>query len=141
MTVAVAIVAVSLLRSIATFSAEGVLVGFVRAFVTAGGLFVVLYPMYYIFPDADVSVVEIVPGTAFAAVSLTIAHVLFTAFKSGGTGGNLIASILVLLTWLYITGRSCFSESRSMLCCRIGRKTSISRQLRVVLRWPAVATT
>lgn len=103
-TVALAIVGVSLLRSVVTFTADGILVGFLQAIVTAGGLFVVLYPMYYIFPDADVSIVEIVPGTAFAAVSLTLAHVLFTTFKSGGSGGNLIASILVLLTWLYITG-------------------------------------
>lgn len=103
-TAALAIVAVSLLRSAVTFTADGILAGFLRLAVTAGGLFVFLYPMYYIFPDADVSVVEIVPGTAFAAVSLTVAHVLFTTFKSGGSGGNLIASILVLLTWLYIIG-------------------------------------
>lgn len=60
--------------------------------------------MYYIFPDTDVSPLEIVPGVAFAAVGLTIAQVIFTAFKSGSTGGNLIASILVLLSWLYIIG-------------------------------------
>ncbi|MEF8841320.1 MAG: YihY/virulence factor BrkB family protein [Haloarculaceae archaeon] len=103
-TVALAIVAVSLIRSVVTFTADGILVEALQTIVTAGGLFVVLYPMYYIFPDADVSLVEIVPGTAFAAASLTVAHVLFTTFKTGGTGGNLIASILILLTWLYITG-------------------------------------
>lgn len=103
-TVALAIVGVSLLRSQVTLSADGPVGLLLRTIVTAGGLFVVLYPMYYIFPDADVSVVEIVPGTAFAAIGLTVAHVLFTTFKAGGTGGNLIASILVLLTWLYVAG-------------------------------------
>ena len=87
-----------------TFTADGILVGFLQAIITAGRLFVVLYPMYYIFPDADISIIRIIPGTAFAAVSLILAHVLFTTFKSGESGGNLIASILILLTWLYTTG-------------------------------------
>ncbi|MFC6974330.1 YhjD/YihY/BrkB family envelope integrity protein [Halomicroarcula sp. GCM10025709] len=60
--------------------------------------------MYYIFPDADCSFVEVVPGTAFAAVGIAVAQVVFTAFKSGSAGGNLVASILVLLTWLYVVG-------------------------------------
>lgn len=29
---------------------------------------------------------------------------VFTVVKSGATGGNLVASILVLLTWLYVIG-------------------------------------
>lgn len=103
-TVGLAIVGVSLLREVVTVSVEGPLTAALAALVTAAGLFVVLYPMYYVFPDADVSVVEVVPGTAFASVGLTVAHVLFTTFKSGGSGGNLVASILVLLTWLYVTG-------------------------------------
>lgn len=101
-TVALAIIAVSLLRGAVTGVTGGTPVAVLRTVVTAVGLFVLLYPMYYVFPDADVSFVETVPGTAFASVGLTVAHFLFTTFKSGGTGGNLIASILVLLTWLYI---------------------------------------
>ena len=102
-TVALAIIAVSLSWSALASVAGGPLASVLRTTVTVVGLFVVLSPMYYIFPDTDVSVVEIVPGTTFAAVGLTLAHFLFTTFKAGGTGGNLIASILVLLTWLYIT--------------------------------------
>jgi membrane protein len=101
-TVALAIIAVSLLRNAVVGTTDGTLVAILRTVVTAVGLFVLLYPMYYVFPDTDVSVVEIVPGTAFASVGLTVAHFLFTTFKAGGTGGNLIASILVLLTWLYV---------------------------------------
>lgn len=103
-TVALAIVAVGLLRSAVAAIVDGTLAALLRTGVTVVGLFAVLYPMYYVFPDTDVSFVEVVPGTAFAAAGLTVAHFLFTTFKSGGAGGNLIASILVLLTWLYIIG-------------------------------------
>ena len=102
-TVALAIIAVSVSRNALASVAGGPLAPVLRTTVTVAGLFVVLSPMYYVFPDTDVSVAEIVPGTTFAAIGLTVAHFLFTTFKAGGTGGNLIASILVLLTWLYIT--------------------------------------
>lgn len=101
-TVTLAIVAVSLIGSrLAVIGTVGM--GF-RALATVVGLFVVFYPMYYIFPDTDVSTLEVVPGTAFAAVGVAVAQAAFTVFKSGATGGNLVASILVLLTWLYVIG-------------------------------------
>ncbi|MBV0922667.1 YihY/virulence factor BrkB family protein [Halomicroarcula limicola] len=103
-TVALAIVGVSVLGNAVSVEGGGVLGTVLRGSVTAAGLFVVFYPMYYVFPDTDVTFAEIVPGTLFAAVGLTVAQALFTTFKSGGAGGNLVASILVLLTWLYIIG-------------------------------------
>jgi membrane protein len=70
------------------------------------GLVVTFFPMYYIFPDADVSVRETVPGLVVAAVGL-VAFVsvfqFYAAYKAGG-GGSLIVGILVLLTWLYFSG-------------------------------------
>ena len=103
-TVAFAVVATSLLGRLFAFDGGGMLVALLRGVATVFGLFLVFYPMYYIFPDLDVGFVEVVPGAAFAAVGITVAQALFTTFKSGGTGGNLIASILVLLTWLYVIG-------------------------------------
>ncbi|MBX0323572.1 YihY/virulence factor BrkB family protein [Halomicroarcula sp. F13] len=103
-TVAVAIVGVSLVGNFVSVSGDGVLGTLFRGTTTAVGLFVVFYPMYYVFPDTDVTVAEVVPGTALAAVGLTVAQALFTTFKSGGAGSNLVASILVLLTWLYVVG-------------------------------------
>ena len=79
-TVALAIIAVSLLRGAVTGVTGGTPVAILRTVVTAVGLFVLLYPMYYVFPDADVSFVETVPGTAFASVGLTVAHFLFTTW-------------------------------------------------------------
>ncbi|WP_324759342.1 YihY/virulence factor BrkB family protein [Haloarcula sp. GH36] len=103
-TVALAIVGASVLGDLFAVSGDGLLAGVLRGAVTTAGLFLVFYPMYYIFPDADCSFVEVVPGTAFAAVGIAVAQVVFTTFKSGSAGGNLVASILVLLTWLYVVG-------------------------------------
>ncbi|MFB6223091.1 MAG: YihY/virulence factor BrkB family protein [Haloarcula sp.] len=104
MTVAAAILSASALGGILPETGSGPLWALAGGLVRAAGLFLVLYPMYYVFPDTDVSPLEVVPGVAFAAVGLTVAQVLFTTFKSGSTGGNIIASILVLLTWLYVIG-------------------------------------
>jgi membrane protein len=103
-TVAVAILSASALGNAVPDAGSGLAWAVAGGLVRAVGLFVVFYPMYYVFPDTDVSPLEVVPGVAFAAVGLTVAQVLFTAFKSGSTGGNLIASILVLLSWLYVIG-------------------------------------
>ncbi|WP_435074556.1 YihY/virulence factor BrkB family protein [Halorubrum sp. HHNYT27] len=103
-TVTISIVAASVIGSRFPVVEAGLVGIGLRILATVVGLFVVFYPMYYIFPDTDVSAREIVPGTAFAAVGVAIAQVVFTVFKSGATGGNLVASILVLLTWLYIIG-------------------------------------
>jgi membrane protein len=103
-TVAVAIVAVSLVGNLVSVSVGGTLGSILRAGATSLGLFLVFYPMYYIFPDTDVTPLEVVPGVAFAAVGLTVAQTLFVAFKAGSAGANIVASILILLTWLYIVG-------------------------------------
>ncbi|EMA65329.1 ribonuclease BN-like protein [Halorubrum aidingense JCM 13560] len=103
-TVTLAIVAASVIGSSLPVIETGLVGVGLRALATIVGLFLVFYPMYYIFPDTDVAPLEIVPGTAFAAVGIAIAQAVFTLFKSGATGGNLVASILVLLTWLYVIG-------------------------------------
>ena len=104
-TVAVALVGGSVVDDVVSLSVTGLLGTTLRTLATTVGLFVVFYPMYYIFPDTDVTPHEVVPGTAFAAVGLTVAQVLFTEFNAGTTAGaNLVASILLLLTWLYIIG-------------------------------------
>jgi membrane protein len=104
-TVAVALVGVSAIGNGVSLSVPGPAGAVLRALATTVGLFVVFYPMYYVFPDTDVTPLEVVPGTAFAAVGLTVAQVLFTEFNAGTTAGaNLVASILLLLSWLYIIG-------------------------------------
>lgn len=103
-TVGLALVSVSLVGNLVSVDGGGVVGSLLRAVTTSIGLFVVFYPMYYVFPDTDVTAVEVVPGTAFTAVGLTVAQALFTAFKSGSAGSNVVASILLLLSWLYVIG-------------------------------------
>ncbi|WP_276272238.1 YhjD/YihY/BrkB family envelope integrity protein [Haloarcula litorea] len=103
-TVAIAIVAVSVVGGAISVAVPGPLGRLLDGGAVAVGLFVVFYPMYYVFPDTDVTPLEVVPGVAFAAVGLTVAQAVFTAVKAGGAGENLVASILFLLTWLYVSG-------------------------------------
>jgi len=63
------------------------------------------FPMYYLFPDIDVTPREVLPGTVVGAVGWAILQVLFQVYVSlTGGGGSLIASILLLVTWLYFIG-------------------------------------
>lgn len=66
-----------------------------------------LFPMYYRFPDAGVGVVEVLPGTAFAAVGLVALEGLFRLYVELGSRSpesSVVAGIVVLLTWLYASG-------------------------------------
>jgi membrane protein len=78
----------------------------VERVVLVCGLSVTLFPMYYIFPDADVSVRETLPGLAVAAgglVAFVSVFQFYAAYKASD-GGSVIVGILVLLTWLYFSG-------------------------------------
>jgi membrane protein len=75
----------------------------VLVFLIAGALF----PMYYVFPDADVGVAEVLPGVFFTAIALASFETLFqlyTQFSTKAQDPSIIAGILVLLTWLYFSG-------------------------------------
>jgi membrane protein len=81
---------------------------FTQRAVLAAGLVVVLFPMYYVFPDEeDMLFREAVPGTVFAAVGLTVFQTLFRFYidvSSRSPQESLLAGILVFLTWLYFSG-------------------------------------
>ncbi|MFC7187312.1 YihY/virulence factor BrkB family protein [Halorubrum yunnanense] len=69
------------------------------------GLCGAFFPMYYLFPGVDVAPREVLPGTVVGAVGWATLQVLFQLYVSvSGGGGSLIASILLLVTWLYFTG-------------------------------------
>lgn len=71
------------------------------------GLSVAFLPMYYVFPDADVTLVEVLPGTVFAAAGVTALKSLFglyVFFGSQSANANAVAGVIVLLTWLYLGG-------------------------------------
>ncbi|ELZ28771.1 ribonuclease BN [Halogeometricum pallidum JCM 14848] len=69
------------------------------------GLIAAFFPMYYLFPEIDVEPRAVLPGTIVGAVGWAVLQVLFQVYVSvSGGGGNLIASILLLVTWLYFSG-------------------------------------
>ncbi|MFC7071313.1 YihY/virulence factor BrkB family protein [Halobaculum lipolyticum] len=66
-----------------------------------------LFPMYYVFPDTDVTVVEVLPGTVFAGTALAAAEASFRVYVSWSSARpdrSVVAAILVFLTWLYVSG-------------------------------------
>lgn len=69
------------------------------------GLCVAFFPMYYLFPDVEMAPREAFAGTVVGAVGWAVLQVLFQAYTSlTGGGGSLVASVLLLVTWLYFTG-------------------------------------
>ncbi|AEN06353.1 ribonuclease BN [halophilic archaeon DL31] len=80
-------------------------IGVVVPLLLVVGLCGAFFPMYYLFPDIEVAPREVIPGTIVGAVGWAILQVLFQVYVSlSGSGGSLIASILLLVTWLYFSG-------------------------------------
>ncbi|TYT63754.1 YihY/virulence factor BrkB family protein [Natrialba swarupiae] len=69
---------------------------------------VALVPMYYLFPDEeDMALIEALPGVAITAVGLVAAESLFqlyVQYSSASAQNSLLAGIIVLMTWLYVSG-------------------------------------
>jgi membrane protein len=85
----------------------GPLGGAVATAAVVVGLTVAFLPMYYVFPDRELRVLEVLPGTVFAAVGVTALESLFRVYvQFSGTAGSygVLGAILVLLTWLYFNG-------------------------------------
>ncbi|MFC4359011.1 YihY/virulence factor BrkB family protein [Halobium salinum] len=81
--------------------------GFATPLVLVVGLVVAFLPMYYFFPDADVEVREVLPGTVFAAVGWAALQAVFQIYLSttGKTDpSDVLSGIVILLTWLYFSG-------------------------------------
>ena len=88
-------------------SGSGTIAAVGRTVVQIGSVTVALLPIYYVFPDADVTLREVVPGTLFAAVGLTVCETLFgvyVAWSGNQPDASVIAAVLVFLTWLYVSG-------------------------------------
>ncbi|RQH03150.1 YhjD/YihY/BrkB family envelope integrity protein [Natrarchaeobius oligotrophus] len=83
------------------------LIGLVNPIVLVVGLTLAFYPMYYFFPDVDVTAREVLPGVVVAAVGWTVLQSLFqvyVAVAAGSEAAGPVGAILLLLTWLYFGG-------------------------------------
>ncbi len=106
-TFAVAIVAASYVAARLPVYGAGLPAVLLREVVLIVGLSLTFFPMYYVFPDTDVSVVEVIPGVLVASVGLTTFATLFqyyVEFSSQGSSSNVVATVVLLLTWLYFSG-------------------------------------
>ena len=104
---ALAIVLAVFVESRLSFEGLGALSWPLHRLVLVALLSLALFPMYYIFPDTDVGVLEVVPGVLVAAVGLASFETLFQLYASVSSKAqdpSIVAGILVLLTWLYFSG-------------------------------------
>ena len=67
---------------------------------------VALLPMYYVFPDVDVSVREVVPGAVVGAVGWTVLSAVFRYYValSSTSSYGIVGVVILLVTWLYFGG-------------------------------------
>lgn len=106
-TFAIALIAAAAIQSALEFAGTGTVGWLLHRLALVVGLAVVFFPLYYIFPDTDVGVVEVLPGVLLASVGLTAFESLFRFYvETSGRdeGATVVAGILVLLTWLYFSG-------------------------------------
>jgi membrane protein len=74
--------------------------------VAVAGVAVALLPMYYVFPDEDVSVREVLPGAVVGAVGWVALSSVFRyyAAASSSTSYGIVGVVILLVTWLYFGG-------------------------------------
>ncbi|WP_440763923.1 YihY/virulence factor BrkB family protein [Natronorubrum sp. DTA7] len=85
----------------------GILATAATSVLLAGLLLAVFLPMYYFFPQPEVSVGEVLPGTAFTALSWTVLAVSFRIYVATSESIALFGiagAILIILTWVYLGG-------------------------------------
>lgn len=69
------------------------------------GLVVAFYPIYYVFPDADVGVRDVFPGVVVAAVGWAALQGLFQLYLSVAepSTGGIFGGVIVIVTYLYFS--------------------------------------
>jgi membrane protein len=91
--------------SVVAFFSAIPFIGVVAPLLLIVSLGAAFFPMYYLFPDIEMEPRDVLPGTIVGAVGWAVLQVLFQVYVSlSGGGGNLIAGILLLVTWLYFSG-------------------------------------
>lgn len=106
-TVSIGVTLVSVVGISLSILVGGILATAASAVLLAVLLLAVFFPMYYFFPQPDVSVGEILPGAAFAALSWTALAVSFRVYVATSESIALFGfagAILIILTWVYLGG-------------------------------------
>lgn len=81
-------------------------VGLLAPLVLVVGLVLAFFPMYYLFPDRDLTWRQVAPGVVFAAVGWALLQSLFQVylvFKGDGST-SFFSGVIIIVTWLYFSG-------------------------------------
>ena len=106
-TVAIAFVMITALGFALSAVVSGVLLWLATPLLLVAALFVLFFPMYYLFPAASVDAREAAPGAAFAAVAWAISGVGFRLYATTSQSVQLYGvagGLLLLLTLFYVGG-------------------------------------
>ncbi|WP_254823318.1 YihY/virulence factor BrkB family protein [Haloglomus halophilum] len=78
----------------------------VRPLLSVLSIGIALFPMYYIFPDEDVTVREVIPGALAAAAGWTALSAVFRYYVAASSTSSygIVGVIILLITWLYFGG-------------------------------------
>ena len=90
----------------AAFAERVPFVGVLAPLVLVVGLVLAFFPMYYLFPDRDLTWRQVAPGVVFAAVGWAVLQSLFQVylvFKGGGST-SFLSGVIIIITWLYFSG-------------------------------------
>jgi len=79
--------------------------GLLTPLVLVAGLVLAFFPMYYVFPDADLGWKDVLPGTVFAAVGWAAFQSLFQVYLTFSDPGSssFFGGVIVVVTYLYFT--------------------------------------
>ena len=105
--IGLALVAAAAATTLFAFFPDSPLVGVLNPLVLVVGLTIAFFPMYYVFPDVNLSAREVLPGVVVAAVGWAALQALFqvyVAFTAESDAAGAIGAVLLLLTWLYFGG-------------------------------------
>ena len=106
-TLLLAIVASGAATTIFAYFQEIPFVGLLSPLLLVVSLVIAFSPIYYFFPDIDVSLREVLPGVVIAAIGWTLLQSLFqvyVSFSDKTAAYGILGAILILLTWLYFGG-------------------------------------
>ena len=99
----------ALLAAVVATAAFGVLnvpfIGLLSPLLLVIGVSIAFFPMYYVFPDMDLSPTDVLPGVVVAAVGWAALQSLFQVYiaLAGAGGASAVGAVLILLTWLYFS--------------------------------------
>lgn len=102
--IVVAIVAMVVAGAVVAFLPNLPYVGVLSFVFLIAALTLAFLPIYYVFPDVDVSVRDVLPGTIVAAIGWALLQGLFRVYTNYSSTGELygaIGGIILLVTWLY----------------------------------------